>query len=84
MRNSKLRPIQKIASLYLRDNIYHWIPYYFGQRGHVTNNSLRDTISAIASIVNASIIQGYVLGPSSYVVASFDLHEKFPKKSMMK
>src|SRR6218665_142552 len=59
--------MQKMDILDLPDNIYNWIANYFKQRGHLTK--IYDTISAIA-FINASIIQGSVIGPPSYVVAA--------------
>ena len=52
--------MQKMAILDLPDNIYNWIADYFEQHGHLTK--IYDTISAIA-FINASIIQGSVIGP---------------------
>jgi len=54
--------MQKMAVIDLPDNIYNWIANYFEQRGHVTK--IHDIISAIA-FINASIIQGSVIGPPS-------------------
>src|SRR6218665_3891346 len=65
----------------LPDNIYSWIVNYFKQHGHLTK--IHETISAIA-FINASIIQGSVTGPPSYVVAASDLHAKSPRNPMMK
>src|SRR6218665_1861004 len=73
--------MQKMAVIDLPDNIYNWIANYFEQRSHVTK--IHDIISAIA-FINASIIQGSVIGPPSYVVAASDLHAKRPPNSMMK
>src|SRR6218665_1778495 len=49
---------------------------YFEPRGHST--MLGDTISTVAAI-NASIIQGSVVGPTSYVIVASDLHPKHRK-----
>src|SRR6218665_1077005 len=65
----------------LPDNIYSWIVNYFKQRGHLTK--IHETISAIA-FINASIIQGSVIGPPSYAVAASDLHAKSSQNSTMK
>src|SRR6218665_2305719 len=73
--------MQKMAVIDLPDSIYNWIANYFEQRGHVTK--IHDIISAIV-FINASIIQGSVIGPPSYVVAASDLHAKRPPKFMMK
>ena len=73
--------MQKMAILDLPDNIYNWIANYFEQRGYLTK--VYDIISAIA-FINASIIQGSVIGPPSYVVVASDLHAKSPRNSLMK
>src|SRR6218665_685570 len=73
--------MQKMAVIDLPDNIYNWIANYFEQRGLITK--IHYIISAIA-FNNASIIQGSVIGPPSYVVAASDLHAKRPPNSMMK
>src|SRR6218665_1666619 len=70
-----------MAILDLPDNIYNWIANYFEQCGHLTK--IYDIISVIA-FINASIIQGSVIGPPSYVVAASDLHAKSPRNSLMK
>ena len=54
---------------------------YFEDRGHATK--LHDAISRVAAI-NASIIQGSVVGPASYVIVASDLHKKHPANKMSK
>src|SRR6218665_4089628 len=54
---------------------------YFADRGHTTR--LQDTISIIA-IINASIVQGSVIGPPSYVVAVSDLRQRSALNCLMK
>src|SRR6218665_3286564 len=54
---------------------------YFADRGHITR--LQDTISLIA-IINASIIEGSVIGPPSYIVAASDLHPRSALNCLMK
>src|SRR6218665_896354 len=54
---------------------------YFADRGNITR--LQDTISLIA-IINASIVQGSVISPPSYVVAASDLHLRSALNCMMK
>jgi len=54
----------------------YWMVRYFEPRGHST--MLGDTISTVAAI-NASIIQGSVVGPTSYVIVASDLHPKHRK-----
>ena len=53
------------------DHIYNWMAAYFHQRGHVTK--IHDVILVIA-MITASIIQGSVVGPPSYVVAASGLY----------
>jgi|SRR6218665_440510 len=65
--------MQKMNLLDLPDCIYNWMVHYFESRGHSTR--LSDTISIVAAI-NASIIQGSVVGPLSYVTVASDLHPK--------
>src|SRR6218665_1691220 len=64
---------QKLLLLNLPDHIHNWMVDYFMDRGHSTH--LADVAFMIAWI-NASIIQGSVVGPPSCVVAASDLHPK--------
>src|SRR6218665_488931 len=50
-------------------------------RGHATK--LHDASSRVAAI-NASITQGSVVGPASYVIVASDLHTKNPANKMSK
>jgi len=61
----------KMNLLQLSDNIHNWIINYFKDRAHITK--FAGEISKSASI-NASVIQGSVIGPASYIVGSSDLH----------
>ena len=54
--------MQKMAILDLPDNIYNRIANYFEQLGHLTKIYDTTCISVIA-FINASIIQGSVIGP---------------------
>src|SRR6218665_66672 len=54
---------------------------YFADHGHITR--LQDTISLIV-IINASIVQGSVIGLPSYVVAASVLHPRFALNCLMK
>ena len=62
--------MQKILPMYISDNIFNWLVNYFADRGHVTK--LWDIISQIA-FINASIVQGSVIGPTSYVIVATGL-----------
>src|SRR6218665_1096528 len=54
---------------------------YFKDRGHSTNAA---DVSSLIAWMHASIIQGSVVGPPSYVVAASDLHPKHKKNDMTK
>src|SRR6218665_3265785 len=62
---------QKLSSLELPDSIYNWLVEFLQDRTHSILFAGRR--SPVASI-NASIIQGSILGPSEYVVSASDLH----------
>src|SRR6218665_3209204 len=72
---------QKLLLLNLPDHIHNWMVDYFMDRGHSTH--LADVASMIAWI-DASIIQGSVVGPPSYVVAASDLHPKHKQNVITK
>jgi len=55
------------------DNIYNWLLNYFCDRGHATN--FASETSSIARI-NASVIQGSVVGPASFITSFSGLHPK--------
>ena len=63
--------LEKYSRLDLPDNIYNWIVAFFRDRKHCTR--FNETISKFCSIL-ASIIEGSVIGPVSYVVTASDLH----------
>src|SRR6218665_157202 len=69
---------QKLLVLDMPDQIYNWMVDYFKDRGHSTY------AADVSSLINASIIQGSVVGPPSYVVAAFDLHPKHKQNAMTK
>src|SRR6218665_3149631 len=60
------RPFLKYLQLELPDHIHNWLMGYFTGRGHSTRVA---GLSSLVARINASIIQGSRLGPSSYVVA---------------
>src|SRR6218665_1611430 len=68
--------MEKMNLLELPDCIYNWMVRYFESRGHSTR--LGDIISIVAAIC-ASIIQGSVVGPPSYVIVASDLQPKHRK-----
>src|SRR6218665_2960215 len=79
VRHSTLMP--KILSMDIPDNIFNWLVNYFADRGHVTK--LWDIISQVA-FINASIVQGSVIGPTSYVIVASGLHPIHQHNKMMK
>ena len=62
----------KLALMDLPDNIYNWFLNYLSNRTHCT--LFKDVTSAPASI-NASVVQGSVLGPSHFNLNSCALHQ---------
>src|SRR6218665_1365055 len=73
--------LQKISCLDLPDQIYNWIVSYFTNRKHVTRHL--GIISSLATI-NASIVQGSVIRPASYIVVSSDLHPLHSQNVLVK
>ena len=61
------------GKLNLEDNIYNWLVSYFKNRTHTTK--MNEEISDVASI-NASVVQGSTIGPSSFSIAESDLRPK--------
>ena len=62
--------LQKLASLDIPDAVYNWLVDYFSGHSHCTE--CRGHISTFMNI-SASIVQGSVVGPVSYVVNAGDL-----------
>src|SRR6218665_3071451 len=76
------RPLmEKMCIREIPDHIYNWLVNYFHQRGHITN--YQDLMSRLAHI-NASIVQGSVIGPASYAVEASGLHPRNPRNVMSK
>src|SRR6218665_1965094 len=73
--------VENMELLDLPDHVFNWLVDYFDNRGHATR--LGDVISLVARI-NASIIQGSVVGPPSYVIVASDLHPKHQRNLMIK
>jgi len=72
---------QKFLQLDLPDHIHNWVMDYFKGRGHSTKAV---DISSLIAWINASIIQGSGIGPSSYVVAASDLHPRHKQNAITK
>src|SRR6218665_55246 len=72
---------QKLASLNILDEIYNWLVTFVNGRSHVTRYAGRT--SSIAYI-NASVVQGSVIGPSSYDILASDLHPLSPQNIILK
>ena len=62
--------LEKFAQLHIPDEAYNWLADYF--KGHSHSTVYLDQTSTLKSI-NASIIQGSGIGPTSYVVNAGDL-----------
>jgi len=73
--------LQKIALLDLPDFVYNWLVDFFEGRSHCTAHN--DLVSEVAHIL-ASIIQGSVIGPASYVVNASDLRTVKPENDLVK
>ena len=63
VRHQTLR--QKMCSFDLPDHIYNWVVNYFNNRHHITSH--QGALSRLV-VINASVIQGSVMGPPSYNV----------------
>lgn len=70
-----------MAHLDIADPIYNWLVDYFSAHQHSTR--FRGSMSQLLEIT-ASIIQGSVIGPVSYVVSASDLSTVTPGNSMFK
>jgi len=70
-----------MAHLDIADPIYNWLVDYFSEHQHSTR--FRGSMSQLLEIT-ASIIQGSVIGPVSYVVSASDLSTVTPGNSMLK
>jgi hypothetical protein len=62
---------EKLNRLDISDHVYNWIVNYLKNRGHITRFATE--LSLIARI-NASLVQGSGVGPSSYIGGASDLH----------
>jgi len=61
----------KLAHLPLPDNIYAWLLDFFHQRSHVTRFN---AVISSSRDINASVVQGSVLGPLLFIINSSELH----------
>src|SRR6218665_653842 len=57
----------KMCTIDISDQTYNWVVNYFNQRAHIRPTNHRGIMSCLA-MINASVIQGSVLGPSSFIV----------------
>ena len=71
----------KLSALPLDDNIYNWLASFFQDRCHFTK--FNAAISETAAI-NSSVVQGSVLGPVAFCVASSDLNASFHGNTVKK
>ena len=65
----------------LSDHVFNWLVDNFDNRGHATRLG---NVSSLVAGINASIIQGSVVGPPSYVIVASDLHPKHRRNLMPK
>src|SRR6218665_3614057 len=62
--------MKKYGILVLPDHIVNWLTGYFAERAHITK--FQGIMSAVA-FINASVVQGSGIGPSSYILVSSHL-----------
>ena len=73
--------VGKMAMLDIPEHVQNWLQDFLSHRLHCTDyNGERSTLLNIY----ASIVQGSVIGPASYVVAAADLHAVTPGNEMCK
>src|SRR6218665_2341521 len=73
--------LRKLGAMDLPDHIHNWMVNYFEHRGHITHHQGKE--SSFAEI-NASVVQGSVVGPASFVVGASDLHTLYSSNMLMK
>jgi hypothetical protein len=71
----------KLSDLDIQDFVYNWLLIFFKDRGHVTK--FQGVLSSLRTI-NASIVQGSGIGPSSYIVNATDLQPIHPENHIVK
>jgi hypothetical protein len=73
--------VDKLSALDIQDHVFNWIVKFLSCRQHVTR--FQGRTSKPASI-NASVVQGSGLGPSTYDINASDLHPVNPENKMFK
>ena len=73
--------MQKMAKIPMPDFAYNWVASFLLDRKHMTK--FEQTLSSVLSI-NASIIQGSVIGPTAYVINASDLKALDPSNYLDK
>ena len=71
----------KMSMLSIPDSVYNWIVSYFTEHEHCT--VYEGEVSEFQK-VNASVIQGSSIGPSSYDVVASDLHPVVEQNKLVK
>ena len=64
---------EKYGKMDIPDVVYNWLTSYFDGREHCTK--FMNNVSSMKQI-NSSVVQGSVIGPSSYSIAESDLRSK--------
>jgi len=77
----KTRILTTDGEVHLPDNIYYWLVDFFSGHSHCTRYC--DQTSMLLEI-SASIGQGSVIGPISYVVTTADLVAVTPRNKLCK
>jgi hypothetical protein len=77
VRHSSL--LEKMATLAIPEHTQNWIQDFLSQRSHCADyhNERSPHLE-----INASIVQGSVIGPASYVITAADLHTVTPGNEM--
>ena len=71
----------KYSRMNIPDNIYNWVASFF--QDHLHSTRFDGQVSALKAI-SASIIQGSVIGPVSYVITASDLQPSSPANFIVK
>ena len=71
----------KISTLDIPEQIYNWLVEYHLERSHLT---IFKGYSSSLLPINASIVQGSVLGPTNFSITGSDLHPFQPLNLMFK
>src|SRR5688572_6980061 len=62
---------EALSRLNMPDSIYNWLVNYLDDRRHVT---IFESLTSLPATINASVVQGSVLGPPEYITGTADLH----------